>query len=110
MADALGGMTRRSTDDYETRIAEQIRALRIRNNLDQAALAEVANVSLGTIQNLEQGKGSSLRTLIKVVRALDREDWLERLDPQHGLPPGPMQQLRAERRTPGARQRVRRSS
>jgi len=109
MADALGGITRRSIDDYETRIAEQIRALRIRNDLDQAALAEVANVSLGTIQNLEQGKGSSLRTVIKVVRALGREEWLERLDPQHGLPPSPMQQLRAERRAT-ARQRVRRSS
>src|SRR5476649_1348033 len=106
----LSGGVRISTDDYERRIAAQIRSLRIRNNLDQATLADVANVSLGTIQNLERGKGSSLSTLIKVVRALEQEDWLERLDPFQGSGPSPMQQLRAERRAPTERPRVRRSS
>ncbi len=92
--------------EWEAEIGRQIRALRIAAGLDQAALAEASNASLSAVQGLESGRGSSLKTLIRVLRALDREDWLETLDPV-GDGPTPMELLRAQRgrRTP---QRVRR--
>ncbi|CAN5291888.1 hypothetical protein BH11ACT4_BH11ACT4_18220 [soil metagenome] len=102
-------MGRRSTTDWEQRIATQVRELRLSAGVDQRALAERANVSLGTIQNLEAARGSSLRTLIRVVRALDRADWLDELNPGLGDGPSPIEQLRAARATPAGPRRVRRA-
>lgn len=103
-------MDRRSTTDWEQHIAEQVRGLRLSSELDQRALAERANVSLGTIQNLEAAKGSSLRTLIRVVRALNRAEWLDELNPGLSDGPGPIEQLRAARATPTGPRRVRRGA
>ena len=68
--------------------------MRIRSNQEQTELAERAGVSLGALKNLEGGKGSSLKTLIKVARALERTDWLEALAPKVSI--SPMQMLRAQ--------------
>lgn len=100
-----------STAAYEERIAQQVRSLRIGLGLDQLSLAEKANVSIGAIQNLEGAKGSSLRTFIKVLRALDHSRWLETLAPLDEEKPSPMQQLLAARKASRkpARPRVRRT-
>ena len=68
--------------------------MRIRSNQEQTELAERAGVSVGALKNLEGGKGSSLKTLIKVARALGRTDWLEALEPKVTV--SPMQMLRAQ--------------
>ncbi len=70
-----------SSDEWEQRVGEQFRALRLRHGLDQVELAEAAGVSPGAVKNLEQGKGSTLKTLVKVARALDRADWLLEVAP-----------------------------
>jgi transcriptional regulator with XRE-family HTH domain len=44
-------------------------------------LAERAGVSLRALQSLENGEGSSLSTLVQVLRALGREDWLKTIAP-----------------------------
>jgi transcriptional regulator with XRE-family HTH domain len=72
---------RRSTDEWETVIGAEVRAARIAANLDQAELARRADISLGAVKNLEAGKGSTLKTLVRVVRALGRTEWLESLTP-----------------------------
>ena len=95
--------TNTPTDDWESYLGEQIRAMRIRSNQEQTELAERAGVSLGALKNLEGGKGSSLKTLIKVARALERTDWLEALAPKVSI--SPMQMLRAQSKTT-PRQRV----
>jgi transcriptional regulator with XRE-family HTH domain len=89
-----------STDDWEERLGSQFRALRIRAQLDQATLADRAAVSLGSVKNLEQGRGSSLRTIICVAIALDRGEWLESLAPAISV--SPIDLLRS-RRTPRSR-------
>ena len=91
----------RSTEDFEIALGEQVRALRIAAGLDQATLASEAGISLGAVRNLEQGNGSTLRTIIRAVRVLDREDWLDGLAPRVSV--SPLDVLR-NRRTP--RQRV----
>ena len=70
-----------STEEWEVRLGNQFRAMRIAAGFDQASLAELADVSIGAIRNLERGNGSTLKTLVRVVRALGREDWLESLSP-----------------------------
>lgn len=85
----------RSTEEWEMYIGHQFRALRIRAGVDQLTLAAHANTSIGAIKNLEHGKGSSLRTIIKVVRALNCTDWLEALTPT--ITVSPMQMLKTKR-------------
>jgi transcriptional regulator with XRE-family HTH domain len=95
----------RTVEEWETVLGEQVRAARIASELDQEHLAALADISVGALSNLERGKGSSLKTLVAVVRALGRTEWLEALAPPVTV--SPMQMLRAKRRSPRARVRVR---
>src|SRR5512139_2861865 len=74
-------------------IGEQLRALRLRQNIDQRQLAEQAGVALNAVKNLEAGKGSAVVTLIKVLRALGRANWLATLAPPVSI--SPLQMLKA---------------
>ena len=90
-----------TTDDWEAVIGEQIRTLRIAKGLDQSQLAELAGVSIGTVKGIEQGRGSSLRSLVRLTRALDREDWLRGLAPRPTV--SPIDVLRSSRTEPRRR-------
>jgi transcriptional regulator with XRE-family HTH domain len=93
--------------EWEALIGSQIRATRISRNLDQAALAASANVSIGALSSLERGKGSSLSTVVAVVRALGRTDWLEALTPPVSV--SPLRMLRNKSQPVAARVRSRKS-
>lgn len=92
-------------DEWEAVVGNHVRAARITTGLDQTALAAIANVSIGALSNLERGKGSSLKTLIAVARALGRTDWLDALAPPVTV--SPLQMLRAKKNEPRQRMRVR---
>lgn len=94
----------RTVDQWEAILGDQVRRVRIAQSMDQARLAELADVSVGAVSNLERGKGSSLRTLIGVLRALGRTDWIESLAPAVGV--SPMQLLRSKQKTPRPRVRA----
>ena len=83
----------------------QVRAARIASDLDQTRLAALADVLVGALSNLERGTGSSLKTVVAVVRALGRTDWLEALAPPAIV--SPIQLLRAKQKAPRMRVRVR---
>jgi len=70
-----------STQEWEEQVGAEIRTLRQSASLTQKALAESANISLSSLQSLELGRGSSLATLVKVVRSLGRAEWFEALAP-----------------------------
>jgi transcriptional regulator with XRE-family HTH domain len=67
----------RTTSEIESHFGAQVKALRLDLDVDQATLAERAAVSLSAVKALEAGRGSSLRTVVRVVRALGRVDWLD---------------------------------
>ncbi len=90
----------KSLQEWEFELGAQMRALRLRANLDQVSLAERAGIGLTAVKNLESGKGATLKTLIKALRALDRADWLASLAPQVSI--SPLQMLK----TKPSRQRV----
>ncbi|HWH26939.1 MAG TPA: helix-turn-helix transcriptional regulator [Pseudolysinimonas sp.] len=97
-----------STEDLEILLGEQIRSVRIAQQLNQHELAARANVSPNSVSALERGEGSTIRTLVRVARALDRTEWLSSFDPI-GDGPSPMDLLRTRRNEPVRRQRVSRS-
>ncbi len=95
-----------TSEEWERRLGDQVRRARIAARLDMDALAEAANVSTGALRNLEHGRGSTLSTLVKVARVLDRQDWLEGFAPEVTVSPMAM----LARRTRDVPQRVRSSS
>lgn len=97
----------KSTEEWEAGLGEQVRNLRLRQNLDQRTLAEQAGVGLSALKNLESGKGATLKTMIKVLRALGRASWLETLAPEVSI--SPLQMLKAKparQRASGPRKRT----
>lgn len=83
--------------DLELDLGRQLRALRLRQNLKQDQLAERAGIALNAVKNLESGKGATVRSLVRVLRVLDRIDWLTTLAPTVTISPIQMLQTRAPR-------------
>lgn len=97
-------LARRTVGEWERHLGQQVRDLRLRRNITQERLAHLADVSVSTVHSLEAGAGSSLSTLIKVARALDREQWLEQFAPPVTV--SPMQLVREQERQQRPRQRA----
>lgn len=73
--------------EMECKLGEGLRKLRLLKNLEQSTLAEQAGVSVRAIRNLEGGRGSTLATLMRVLKALGRESWLETVAPVPSISP-----------------------
>lgn len=67
----------RTTEELEVAFGSSIQRLRHTHGLSQRELADRANVSLSALKNLEHGRGSSLTTVVQIVRALERREWLD---------------------------------
>jgi transcriptional regulator with XRE-family HTH domain len=74
-------LNQKTLAELESALGENLKQLRLSRNTDQRTLAEQAGVSTRALQNLENGEGSSLQTLLKVLRALGRESWLDTIAP-----------------------------
>ena len=80
-------MTANTIEEFEADVGGQIKSLRLKQNIDRATLASRAGCSVSALKSLESGNGSTLRTLITVVRALGREDWLRNVAPMATISP-----------------------
>jgi hypothetical protein len=67
--------------DLEAELGSNLRRLRLDRNLEQATLAQRAGVSLNSLKRLELGRGSTTHTLLSVLRAHGREDWIKTIAP-----------------------------
>lgn len=67
--------------ELATELGQRARAFRLRKRLDQAEVAELAGISRRTVSFLEQGKGSSVETLLRVMKAMGALDGLSSLFP-----------------------------
>jgi transcriptional regulator with XRE-family HTH domain len=88
-------------EELASEIGENIRALRLLKNVPQKSLAAQAGVSMTGLRHLEAGLGANLMTFIRVVRALDKEEWLQSLAPRATV--NPLHMVRGD----DARQRAR---
>ncbi len=92
-----------TSTELEERLGARLRELRLLQNLDQKSLAQRAGIALNAVKHLEAGQGARVNSLLKVVRALGRSEWLETLAPTVSI--SPMQMLKKGIREP---RRVRR--
>lgn len=76
-----------TASEMEVSLGERLKTLRIHQNIDQTTLAARAGISVRTLRNLENGAGSSLQTLIRVIRVLGRESWFETIAPVPSINP-----------------------
>lgn len=84
-------------------LGERLKRLRLDRNLDQRTTAEKAGISEKALRNLEAGRGSTVETLLRVLKALDYLQGLDMLAPEVSV--NPLELLRQSRPP----QRVRRS-
>jgi len=68
-------------------LGHRIRKLRLARNLDQRTTAERAGISLRALGKLENGRGSTLETLLRTLRALDYVKGIEMLAPEPTINP-----------------------
>lgn len=98
--------TIQSPSEMEIRLGENLKDLRLQKNLDRQTLCERAGVSMNALRHLETGQGSTLKTLIRVVRALDRQDWLTGIAPKVSVNPLHMLRDQSSRQRASRRARV----
>ena len=60
-------------------LGENMKNIRINENITQKELAEKTGVSEMTIVNMEQGKNISLETFLVILKALDKLDLIYKL-------------------------------
>jgi transcriptional regulator with XRE-family HTH domain len=81
-------MKRISTpEELEESLGNDIKALRLQKNIDRKSLCARAGVSEHALRNLEAGVGTTLKTFIRVLKALERESWLSSITPKTSINP-----------------------
>jgi len=76
-----------TAEEWEATLGRQLRDLRLRQNVNQRQLAEQAGVALNVVKNIEAGKGATVKSLVKVLRALGRVEWIDSLAPTVSISP-----------------------
>jgi transcriptional regulator with XRE-family HTH domain len=75
-------------------LGQRLEGLRLSRNITQAELAERAGVSRSTLTRLAEGRGVSLDSFVRVMRALGLADHLAALLPDPSM--RPVERLRFE--------------
>lgn len=93
----------KSVAECEQKLGEDIKLLRLQKNISRQRLCARAGISENALRNLEGGQGSTVKTLVHVLKALDRENWLDTLAPVTSIHPLHLvqekkQRLRARRK------------
>ncbi len=94
----------KTLEELQRYLGGKVKRLRLNRNLDQRTTAEKAGVSEKALRNLETGRGSTVETLLRVLKALERLQGLEMLAPEVSV--NPLDLLRQ----PKAAQRARRAA
>jgi hypothetical protein len=100
----MSDLSFKSVSELQALLGDQLQALRQSKDLDQITTAEKAGISEKALRNLEAGRGSTVESFLRVLKALDSLDGLELLAPKPSV--SPLALLRSSK----ARQRVRQSS
>jgi len=100
----MSELTFKSIGELQAQLGEQLRQLRISRSLTQISAAEKAGISERAIKDLEAGRGSTVETFLRVLKALDSLAGLDLLVPTPSV--SPLALLRHAK----PRRRVRRSA
>lgn len=83
----MDDMSFKSAEELQSILGEQLQSLRLAKNLDQRTTAEKGGISEKALRNLEAGRGSSVESLLRVLKALDSLEGIEMLAPKPSVNP-----------------------
>lgn len=95
-----------TVDELIAGLGEDLRAQRLQRNLTQQVLAERSGISVRALKNLESGNGATLHTLVSVLRALGRQDWLRSVAPMATINPLTMPDTLSQRQRASGKPRM----
>jgi transcriptional regulator with XRE-family HTH domain len=73
--------------ELQIALGERVRRLRLTRNIDQRATADKAGISEKALRNLEGGRGSTVETLLRTLKALGFLQGIEMLVPEVTVDP-----------------------
>jgi len=80
-------LSKSQSQRIELDICKRVMAVRLMKNINQRTIAEMAGVSQRTISRMENGKGVTLDTFIRVMSALGLADQFSSLVPSADIRP-----------------------
>jgi transcriptional regulator with XRE-family HTH domain len=83
----MSDMKFKSPQELQIELGRRMRQLRLSRNIDQRSVAEKAGVTRAALQNLEAGRGSSVKTLLRILKALNYLEGIEILAPEPTVNP-----------------------
>jgi DNA-binding XRE family transcriptional regulator len=103
----MQNMSFSTPEELQVALGERIRRLRLSRNIDQRTAAAKAGVSEKALRNLEAGRGSSVETLLRTLKALDYLQGIDALSPEVTVSPlgmlrrsSPQRRVRRPRKPP----------
>lgn len=76
-----------SVQELQAALGKQVRQLRLSRNLDQRTTAEKAGISQRALGKLENGRGSTVETFLRTLKALDYTQGIALLVPETTVNP-----------------------
>ena len=76
-----------TNDAIMRQIGSKLKELRIEKNMKQAELADASGVSVFTISSVENGRTTSLLTIVQLLRALEHLDYLDNFFQEETISP-----------------------
>lgn len=77
----------KTPEELQIALGERIRKLRLLRNMDQLTTAGKAGISEKALRNLEAGRGSTVETLLRTLKALDSLEGIQMLAPDVTVDP-----------------------
>ena len=76
-----------NSEELEVLLGEQLQKIRLAKNLDQLTVAERAGISVRALRNLEAGRGSTIQSFVRVLKALEKTDLITSLNTAPSIHP-----------------------
>lgn len=76
-----------SLQELQLALGKRMRQLRLSRNLDQRTTAEKAGISQRALGKLENGRGSTVETFLRTLKALDYVQGIDVLAPEIAVNP-----------------------
>ncbi|MGO9125051.1 MAG: helix-turn-helix domain-containing protein [Terriglobales bacterium] len=76
-----------SLEELQSALGNRVRQLRLSRSMDQRTTAEKAGISRRALGKLENGRGSTVETLLRTLKALDYAKAIDLLAPEATVNP-----------------------
>ncbi|MEO5828004.1 MAG: helix-turn-helix transcriptional regulator [Luteimonas sp.] len=93
----------KTPDEIAVDLGERIRGLRLAADYTQAMVADKAGVSERSLRDLESGQGSTVQTLVRVLKALGAQDVVDAIAPRPSVSPLQLLKNKSRQRATGSR-------